>query len=184
MRGVCLLRPGSPEGKFRDPKMDYKERSEWIHRVNDKRFSSIFTKKGKATNDKYRHALSTLGLSGKHFKSVEDNHEKLRNSDFALRRHRGPLSELLSGPYKGSVLVDVPAQGDCWLLTLLAPLLGYIVMEEADQRNIIPTVRRRMSEIVLAVPEQFVHLFGGNIQDLEDWAEKIQKWSPESSREK
>ena len=80
--------------------------------------------------------------------------------------------------------MDVPAQGDCWLLTILAPLLGYIVIEEADQRNIIPTVRRRMSEIVLAVPEQFLHLLGGNIQDLEDWAEKIQKWCPESSREK
>ena len=80
-----MLRPGSPEGKFRDHKMDNQERSEWIHRVNDKRFSSIFTKKGKSTNDKYRHTLHTLGLSGKvQFTSVEDNLEKLRKSDTAL----------------------------------------------------------------------------------------------------
>ena len=148
--------------------MDYQERSEWIHQVNDKRFSSIFTKKGKGTNTKYRYALSLLGLSGKHFKSVEDNHQKLRNSDFALRRHKTPLSQLLTGPYRGCVLVDVPGQGDCWLLTLLAPLLGYVVVEDAEQRNIIPTVRRRMSEIVLTVPEQFVHLFGDNKKELED----------------
>ena len=88
--------------------MDYQDRSEWIHRVNDKKFSSIFTKKGKGTNAKYRYALSLLGLSGKHFKSVEDNHQKLRNSDFALR-HKTPLSQLLTGPYRGCVLVDVPA---------------------------------------------------------------------------
>ena len=185
VRGVCLLRPGSPEGKFRDLKMDYEARSRWIHRVNDKRFSSIFTKKGKSTNDKYRHALHTLGLSGKvQFTSVEDNLEKLRKSDTALRQHRAPLSKLLSGPYQGSVLVDVPPQGDCWLLTILAPLLGYTVIEEADQRNIIPTVRRRMSEIVLTVPNQFLHLFGGNQQELEDWTKKIKKWSPKFSREK
>ena len=79
-----MLRPGSPEGKFRDLKMDYEARSRWIHRVNDKRFSSIFTKKGKSTNDKYRHALHTLGLSGKvQFTSVEDNLEKLRKLDTA-----------------------------------------------------------------------------------------------------
>ena len=41
-----------------------------------------------------------------------------------------------------------------------------------------------MSEIVLAVPDQFLHLFGENKQELEDWTEKIKKWSPESSREK
>ena len=71
--------------------------------------------------------------------------------------------------------MDVPPQGDCWLLTILAPLLGYIVIEEADQRNIIPTVRRRMSKIVLTVPNQFLHLFGGNKQELEDWTKKIKK---------
>ena len=164
--------------------MDYEDRSKWIHRVNDKKFSSIFTKKGKGTNAKYRSALTQLGLSTKYFKSVEDNHQKLRKSDFAVRQHKTPLSQLLTGPYRGCVLVDVPAEGDCWLLTLLAPLLGYVVTEDTEQRNIIPTVRRRMSEIVLAVPEQFIHLFGGNLQDLEDWAGKIQKWSPESSRDK
>ena len=54
------------------------------------------------------------------------------------------------------------------MLTLLALLLGYVVTEDTEQRNIIPTVRRRMSEIVLTVPNQFVHLFGGNKQELED----------------
>ena len=41
---------------------------EWIHRVNDKKFSSIFTKKGKGINAKYRSALTQLGLSTKYFK--------------------------------------------------------------------------------------------------------------------
>ena len=61
------------------------------------------------------------------------------------------------------------------MLTILAPLLGYIVIEEADQRNIIPTVRRRMSEIVLTDPDKFLHLFGGNKQELDDWTKKIKK---------
>ena len=93
--------------------MDYGDRSELIHRVNDKKFSSIFTKKGKGTNAKYRSALTQLGLSGKYFKSVEDNHQKLRNSDFAVRKRKTPLSQLFTGPYRGCVLVDVPGQGDC-----------------------------------------------------------------------
>ena len=99
VRGVCLLRPGSPEGKFRDLKMDYEARSRWIHRVNDKRFSSIFTKKGKSTNDKYRHALHTLGLSGKvQFTSVEDNLEKLRKSGL----EKVPSSKMAISSFKVS----------------------------------------------------------------------------------
>ena len=100
------------------------------------------------------------------FTSVEDNLEKLRKSDNALQQHRAPLSKLLSGPYQGSVLVDVPPEGDCWLLSVLAPLLGYIVVKEADKRTIIPTVRSRMSKIVLTDPNQFLHLLGGNQQEL------------------
>ena len=163
--------------------MEYGDRSELIHRVNDKKFSSIFTKKGKGTNAKYCSALTQLGLSTKYFKSVEDNHQKLRKSDFAVRQHKTPLSQLLTGPYRGCVLVDVPPEGDCWLLALLAPLLGYIVKEDTQQRNIIPTVRRRMAEIVTAASQQFVHLFGGNQKELETWAQKIQRWSPGDSQE-
>ena len=80
--------------------------------------------------------------------------------------------------------MDVPPEGDCWLFSVLAPLLGYIVVKEADKRTIFPTVRSRMSEIVLTDPNQFLHLFGGNQQELEDWTKKIKKWSPQSSREK
>ena len=80
--------------------------------------------------------------------------------------------------------MDVPPEGDCWLLALLAPLLGYVVKEDRDQQNIIPTVRRRMAEIVTAASKQFVHLFGGNQKELETWAQKIQRWSPGDSQEK
>ena len=58
---------------YAEPNMEYGERSKLIHRVNDKKFSSIFSKKGKGTNQKYRAALTQLGLSGK-FKSAEDNY--------------------------------------------------------------------------------------------------------------
>ena len=69
---------------YAEPKMEYGDRSKLIHRVNDKKFSSIFPKKGKGTNNKYRAALTQLGLSTKYFKSAEDNHQKLRKSDFAV----------------------------------------------------------------------------------------------------
>ena len=56
--------------------------------VNNKRFSTIFTKKGKPTNDRYLTALYTLGLRGKvnkvNYTSVEDNMAKLRKCDNAL----------------------------------------------------------------------------------------------------
>ena len=168
---------------YAEPNMEYGERSELIHRVNDKKFSSIFSKKGKGTNQKYRAALTQLGLSGK-FKSAEDNYQKLRKSENAVQQDTTPLSPLLTGPYRGCVLVDVPPEGDCWLLALLAPLLGYVVTEDRDQQNIIPTVRRRMAEIVLTASKQFLHLFGDNQKELETWAEKIQRWSPGDSQEK
>merc|ERR1712112_519775 len=53
-----------------------------------------------------------------------------------------------------------------------------------DTSKIIPLVRKRMSEIVLAEPQKYLHIFGDNKQDLEAWANKIKRWSPKSSLEK
>merc|ERR1712112_188990 len=170
-----------------DLKMEYDSTTK-RYLVNNKRFSTIFTKKGKATNDRYLTALDTLGLRGKvnkvNYTSVEDNIAKLRNCDNALRRRTAQMSKLLSGPYQGSVLVDVPPKGDCWLIAILAQPLGFIVESDQDTSKIIPLVRKRMSEIVLAEPQKYLHIFGDNKQDLEAWANKIKRWSPKSSLEK
>merc|ERR1712112_119205 len=167
-----------------DLKMEYDSTTK-RYLVNNKRFSTIFTKKGKATNDRYLTALDTLGLRGKvnkvNYTSVEDNIAKLRKCDNALRRRTAQMSKLLSGPYQGSVLVDVPPKGDCWLIAILAQLLGFIVESDQDTSKIIPLVRKRMSEIVLAEPQKYLHIFGDNKQDLEAWANKIKRWSPKSS---
>merc|ERR1712112_127840 len=53
-----------------------------------------------------------------------------------------------------------------------------------DTSKIIPLVRKRMSEIVLAEPQKYLHIFGDNKQDLEAWANKIKRWSPKPSMEK
>merc|ERR1712112_696300 len=170
-----------------DLKMEYDSTTK-RYLVNNKRFSTIFTKKGKATNDRYLTALDTLGLRGKvnkvNYTSVEDNIAKLRKCRNALRPRTAQMSKLLSGPYQGSVLVDVPPKGDCWLIAILAPLLGFIVESDQDTSKIIPLVRKRMSELVLTEPQKYLHIFGDNKQELEAWAKKIKKWSPKSSKEK
>ena len=56
--------------------------------------------------------------------------------------------------------------------------------DEKDEKNIIPTVRERMSQIVAEEPDKFVHIFGGDQTELEEWTHKIRKWSPKSSMEK
>ena len=165
--------------------MDDGSRSRFIHRVMDKSFDTIFTKKGSSTDEKYRKALKTLGISDiVNYTSCEDNIAKLQKTGTTLLRQKGTLSQLLRGPYSGSVVVDVPPMGDCWLIAILAQILGFIVEDEKDQKKIIPTVRRRMSEIVTKEPQRFLHLFGDNQTELEDWTRKIRKWSLESSQEK
>ena len=70
------------------------------------------------------------------------------------------------------------------MIAILAQHLGFIVEDEKDQKKIIPTVRKRMSEIVADEPDRFVHIFGDDETKLEDWTRKIRKWSPKSSQEK
>ena len=147
-----------------------------IHRVTDKSFDTLFSKKGSSTDEKYRKALEILGLSNiVNFTSCEDNISNLRKT--------GKVSQLLRGP-SGSVIVSVPAKGDCWLISILAQLVGFIVEDEKDEKNIIPTVRARMSQIVAEEPEKFVNIFGGGLSELEEWTRNIRKWSPEPSMEK
>ena len=157
--------------------MEDGSRSQLIHRVWDKSFDTVFTKKGSSTDEKYRKALKTLGISNiMNYTSCEDNIANLQK--------KGRLSQLLRGPYSGSVIVDVPPKGDCWLISILAQLVGFIVEDEKDEKNIIPTVRARMSQIVAEEPEKFVNIFGGGLSELEEWTRNIRKWSPEPSMEK
>ena len=129
-------------------------------------FDTVFTKKGSSTDEKYRKALKTLGISNiVNYTSCEDNIANLRK--------KGTVSQLLRGPYSGSVVVDVPPKGDCWLISILAQLLGFIVEDKKDEKNIIPTVRKRMSQIVAEGPDKFVDIFGGDQTELEEWTHKI-----------
>ena len=74
----------------------------------DKSFDTLFSKKGSSTDEKYRKALQILGLSNiVNFTSCEDNISNLHKT--------GKVSQLLRGP-SGSVIVSVPAKGDCWLI--------------------------------------------------------------------
>ena len=137
----------------------------FIHRVTDKSFDTLFSKKGSSTDEKYRKALEILGLSNiVNFTSCEDNISNLRKT--------GKVSQLLRGP-SGSVIVSVPAKGDCWLISILAQLVGFIVEDEKDEKNIIPTVRARMSQIVAEEPEKFVNIFPGGLSELQEWTRNI-----------
>ena len=81
----------------------------FIHRVTDKSFDTLFSKKGKNTDEKYWKALETLGISNiVNYTSCEDNIANLRK--------KGTLSQLLRGPYSGSVVVDVPPKGESAVL--------------------------------------------------------------------
>ena len=94
----------------------------------DKSFDTIFTKKGSSRDEKYRKALKTLGISNiVNYTSCEYNIAKLRKTGTTLLQQKGTLSQLLRGSYSGSVVVDVPPMGDCWLTAILAQLLGFIV---------------------------------------------------------
>ena len=145
--------------------MEDASRCQLIHRVTDKIFDNLFSKKGKNTDEKYQKALEILGISNiMKFTSCEDNISNLRKT--------GKVSQLLRGP-SGSVIVSVPAKGDCWLISILAELLGFIVEDEKDEKNIIPIVRERMSQIVAEEPEKFVNIFGGGLSELEEWRRNI-----------
>ena len=89
-----------------------------IHQVANKNFSSLFGTQSVKTYDVMQSALGKLGLSDIQFEGLEENYERLRNF--------GKVSPQIRGP-EGSLTVDVPGKGDCWLTSLLAPLLGKVI---------------------------------------------------------
>ena len=74
--------------------------------------------------------------------------------------------------------MDVPGKGDCWLTSLLAPLLGKII-DVADSEGIIRKVRRSMSDHVRSNPEKYENIFYNGREELEAWAIQVTEWQPE-----
>ena len=66
----------------------------------------------------YKEAFNLLGLRMlTDFSTVELNCKELLLG----------LNDSKDGP-ELSAIIDVPARGDCWLLALLAPILGFVVL--------------------------------------------------------
>ena len=121
-----------------------------IHSIYDKKFSSLICVVGPESNVKYLNALSLLGLDNLvKFNSVEHNCDRILI--------KTGLSSLQRGP-EDSFIVDVPALGDCWLIALLAPLLGFIISEK-DEFDIISFTRKRLSELVLEDSSKYQDIF-------------------------
>ena len=93
---------------------------------NNKLFSSLFSVKGRNSDEKYRRAINMLGLSKyTNFVSCDENYKKLFSIQKSNRRKcRG---DYLHNETENPVLLDVPGSGDCWLSAILAPLLGFVV---------------------------------------------------------
>ena len=139
-----------------------------IHQVANRKFSSLFSVQGGNTDQIISSALKILGLEEIKFTSLDDNLEKLRRG--------GNMSPLLRGP-EGSLILNVPGFGDCWLVSVLAPLVGKVI-DKTDSEGIIRKTRKRMSEMVLSNAEKFVSIFGGRFQELETWAAMVKQWQP------
>ena len=131
----------------------------------NKEFSTLFSVKGDQTNQKYKQAFKILGLEilGE-FSTIEQNLAKLLEES-AISRYKGP---------ENSIIIDVPGQGDCWLSSFLAPLLGYVVAE-TDVSGIIKRVRNNLSEIVLSDSVKYEDVFEDGLQGLLEWAEKVKQ---------
>ena len=142
-----------------------------IHTTRDKHFSSLFSLKGPKSDYLYRKALAKLGLENiVDFVSVEENCARvLKSTD---------VENLLPGGPEGSYIVDVPGKGDCWLIALLSPMLGFVI-NEGDYR-IINSVRQKMSDLVLEEPEKFAHIFKDGMAGLRLWSKEVKtqgKWA-------
>jgi hypothetical protein len=94
----------------------------------------------------------------------------------------GEVSPFQKGP-SGSIIVNVPAKGDCWLIALSAPIIGFVI-DKTNKLGIIRRVRNRLSQIVTKDPDTFENIFEGGKDELERWGKKIKQWRPESSLSK
>ena len=79
----------------------------------------------------------------------------------------------LEGP-DNSVIIEVPAMGDCWLIAILAHIIGHVA-DAKDSNHVIRTVRGELSAIVNKDPDRFIDLFPEGRQELEEWTTKIKK---------
>ena len=137
-----------------------------IHRTYNKVFSSLFSVDSPKSDETYREALAILGLDNIiNFSSVSDSCRKL------LRKVRASNLEKLPD---GNYLVDVPGLGDCWVVALLAPLIGFVI-DENDELGIVKHFRERLSNEVSADPTKFEDLFENRRRDLDEWVEEIKR---------
>ena len=80
-------------------------------------------------------------------------------------------SNVQVGPEE-SCIVDFPAKGDCWLLALLAPLLGYVVTPK-DELGVVKHVRERMRDIVGERPGDFEDIFEDRLEGVMKWMKSV-----------
>ena len=88
--------------------------------VGKKSFSCIFSENTENTNLKIRNAISVLGLSKYvKFETLEKNYRY-------LKENHTPLPIVIGDKENKCLVIDVHGKGDCALLALLGPLLGYM----------------------------------------------------------
>ena len=131
---------------------------------SDFHFSSLFTVNSEETDTKFNAALKMFHLQDiVKVVNVERNLEKLRKNGLISKAWKN-----FTGP-EGSVVVDVPGKGDCWLAAIFSLVLGEIP-DVADPKHIVRTVRRWFVEIVKADWNKFSPIFDGKREDMESWA--------------
>ena len=129
-----------------------------------KDFSSLFSVEGSRGNELYKEALMKFGLRILvDFASVEENCKKVLRSE--------GVGSLVRGP-EHSYVIDVPGKGDCWLIAMLTPLLGFVI-DERDEFKIVSHVRERLSDYVLEEPDKFVDIFDKKMDGLMVWARNV-----------
>ena len=82
---------------------------------NNLDFSSLFPVNSKYANDLYRNAINKFELQVD-FNDIKENCENL------IRKYKAKVT----GP-EGSKIINVPANGDCSVNALLAPILGFVL---------------------------------------------------------
>ena len=83
---------------------------------NNKKFSTLFSTKAVIVNQIFNAAVKNLNLPTS-FCSIEENYKEILRNNTSLP---------IAGP-ENSKIFSVPGNGDCCIIALLAPLLGYII---------------------------------------------------------
>ena len=128
----------------------------------DQRRSVQFPVNNEKSKRLFQNAIQVLSLENfVEFESIEENCKTLLESN-------NPDREI--GP-EGSKVINVPGRGDCWLIAYLAPILGFIVRGDKQDR-ILQNVRRNFSSEVLNNPKKYKHIFGSK-EGLENWCRTV-----------